>query len=95
MSLALYDFNWDCGRMGSIEGLVIADKKEILKYINKTVYFGEVLGKHSGIEGTLDLSDLTIISEDQDKIEWLLKVMKEYTINGYNPLEYIEMDEEE
>lgn len=90
MSKALYSFFWDCGRMGEVEGLFVADKKEVESQIGREVYFGEILGKHSDIYGTLNKEDLSLLSEDQEKIEWLVSVIDHPTISGFNPLEYIE-----
>lgn len=89
--LKLYSFYWDCGRMGELEGLFVADSDEITKTIDKEIYFGEVLGKHSEISGTLEEEDLVVLSEDQEKIEWLLSLLGGgRTISGYNPLDYYE-----
>ncbi|ALM62067.1 hypothetical protein AXI64_gp075 [Vibrio phage qdvp001] len=95
---AIYEFYWDCGRMGCVKGLFIADKDEVEKLIGSSVSFGEILGKHSDVYGTLDESDLTIKTEDQDfisKFEEFMGVTD--TISGYNPLEYLEetYDDEE
>ena len=94
MAKKLYEFHWDCGRMGDVEGLFIAEEETVKESIGKHVYFGEILGKHSEVEGTLDESDLTIVDIPSfvvdilaDKIGW--------TISGYNPLDYMEEDEEE
>jgi len=87
----LYRFYWNCGRMGYIDGMFIADEQEVESKIGSRVYFGEVLGKHSDISGKLDQEDLSILSEDQDKIVWLKEVTGgNNTVSGYNPLEYIE-----
>lgn len=86
----LYEFCWDVRRGGTVEGLFIADEEDIKNNIGSDVYFGEILGKHSEIYGTLDEEDLTVLSEDQEKIEWLEGLMKGTTISGYNPLVYIE-----
>lgn len=93
--LTLYDFHWDMGRMGDVEGLFIADSEVVEKHIGKTVYFGEILGKHSDIDGVLEEEDLKVISEDQEKIAWLKEVMKGNTISGYNPITCIEEAEED
>lgn len=92
----LFSFYWDCGRMGGVEGLFIATQDEVDSAIGKQVYFGEILGKHSEVYGKLDAEDVTLVSEDQDKVQWLEGLLGE-TISGYNPLEYImsETDEEE
>lgn len=93
---AIYEFYWDCRRQGSVQGLFIAEKSEVEKAIGSNVYFGEILGKHSEVYGTLDEDDLTIKTEDQDfiqKFEELIGITD--TISGYDPLHYIEeLDEE-
>lgn len=89
-------FYWYCGRMGDLEGLFVTDKAELEGAYGKHVYFGEVLGKHSDISGSLETEDITILSEDQDFIEKFEKIVGGGTISGYNPLEFIyEEDEEE
>jgi len=89
----LYSFFWDCGRMGSLDGLFVASPEEVEAAIGREAYFGEVLGKHSEITGTLSESDITLVSDDQDKVEWLVEVTGgNTTISGFNPLEYIEED---
>jgi len=93
MCLAIYRFYWDCKRMGDLEGVFIAKKSKVKKTIGKQLYFGEVLGKHSEISGTLDEEDLTILSDDQDFIQQCIKVFGPGTISGYNPLSYISDEE--
>lgn len=89
----LYKFFWDCGRMGEVESVFIATPDEVANVIGKDVYFGEILGKHSDVYGTLEESEFTIISDDQEKIEWL-KGVAGSTISGYNPLDYIYIEED-
>lgn len=88
--LAIYEFHWDCKRMGDVEGIFIADKEVVEKSIGKQVYFGEILGKHSEIYGTLEEGDLTIKSDDQDFIQKCIEIFGNSTISGYNPLEYMD-----
>ena len=93
---SLYKFYWDCGRMGVVDGIFVADEEEVKDAIGKEVYFGEILGKHSEVFGTLKEHDLTIVSQDIKNIEWLLTIFGAFdTISGYNPLEYISEDEDE
>lgn len=82
----LYKFHWDCGRQGAVGGTFVSTKEEISKNIGKQVYFGEILGKYSEIYGDLDEDDLSILTEDQDFIE---KFIELGISSGYNPLEYI------
>ena len=85
----LYSFYWDCGRCGNLEGLFIAEESEVDKILGKKVYFGEVLGKHSEVSGIISELDIEVISEDQEKIEWLVSLLGT-DISGYNPLNYYE-----
>lgn len=95
MSRKLYKFHWDCGRMGDVEGLFIATEKEVKKAIGKDVYFGEILGKHSEVDGSLEEEDLTVISDEQDFINKLEEIIGHTSISGYNPLDYIQESEDE
>ena len=90
----LYSFYVDCGRQGSLDGLFIATQEEVDKAIGKEVYFGEVLGKHSDVQGTLEAHEITLVSTDQDKVEWLLGLLGT-CVSGLNPLEYISQDDED
>lgn len=90
----LWKFYWDCGRMGSVEGLFIASQDEIDKSIGKQVYFGEILGKHSEIYGTLDLEDLEKVDLEESAVLKLKELLGD-TLSGYNPLEYISDEEYE
>lgn len=39
--LKLYSFYWDCGRMGNLDGLFVAEESTVESAIGKEVYFGE------------------------------------------------------
>lgn len=91
----LYSFYWNVRRMGSVEGLFICDPVVLESHFGDDVYFGEILGKHSEIYGTLDEDDVKLVSDDQEKVEWLLDLLGA-SVSGYNPLDYLrEQDEEE
>lgn len=85
----LYKFHWDCGRMGDVEGLFFADEQVVEKSIGEHIHFGEILGKHSEIQGTLEKGDITSLDVSPEACEELLKAVGRNTISGYNPLEYI------
>jgi hypothetical protein len=91
----LYRFLWDCGRMGYVEGVFIADDAEVNEAIGKEIYFGEILGKHSEIHGTLDAHDLTVLSEEADFITKIEGVFGSSRISGHCPLDYFPESEEE
>ena len=79
----LWSFYWDCGRQGEVKGLFKATKEEVENAIGKEVYFGEILGKHSEVYGTLEEDDIELVSDNP------IEVMNA-TESGYNPLEYLE-----
>jgi hypothetical protein len=86
-------FYWDCGRMGDVDGLFVTTKEALEAAYGKEVYFGEILGKHSEIYGTLDEGDITILTEDQDFIAKFIEIMGTGDISGYNPLSYFQEDD--
>lgn len=90
----LYSFHVDCGRQGRLEGLFIASQKEVDEAIGKELYFGEVLGKHSDVQGRLETHEITLVSNNQDKVEWLLGILGT-CVSGFNPLEYTQESEED
>lgn len=83
----LYRWHWDCGRMGSLEGVFVADEEDVRAAYGRRVYFGKVLGKHSDVHGTLEESEFTILTDDQDFIAKAL--MYGVAHSGYDPLSYI------
>lgn len=94
MSKVLVRFYWDAGRMGHVEGLFITTPAALNKAYDKFVYFGEILGKHSEVSGTLERGDIEYVSEDQEFIDKLQELLGT-DISGYNPLDYIRDEEEE
>lgn len=94
--LKLYSFHWDCVNSGDLDGLFVAEEDQVESAIGKRLYFGEVLGKHSDVEGNgiLEASDLEEVSSEQDKITWLVDLLGT-SISGFNPLEYLVEDEED
>lgn len=85
--MPLYSFYWDCGRQGELEGIFEASEEEVENLIGKDVYFGEVLGKHSNIHGSIEEGEITLLDADQSFID----KAKEIGVIpvGFNPLDYI------
>lgn len=84
----LVKFKWDCGRMGDVESVFITTQEKLEEVYGKRVYFGEILGKHSDIGGTVEENEFTILSEDQEFIKKCLEIFGNETISGHNPLIY-------
>ena len=94
--MQLIKFHFDAGRMGSLHGMFVLDGESLAEWQkmveNKTtVYFGEVLGKHSEIYGPVEEADFTVVTEDE---EFCKKFVEYGCASGYNPLEYLEEEEE-
>lgn len=87
-NLCLWSFFWDCGRQGEVEGLFKATREEVENATGKDVYFGEILGKHSEVYGTLEEGEITLESDDS-------LVVLNAIESGYNPLEYLEEEDDE
>lgn len=84
---ALYKLKFDSGRQGALEGIFIADTEDVKFLVeNKvSVYFGEVLGKHSEIYGPVERHEIEEITKEQN----VLDIVEKYGLsNGYNPFEY-------
>lgn len=86
----LFKFCWDCGRTGYLESLFVATQEQVDAAIGKYLYFGEVLGKHSEISGTLEASDIQDTGAGPEVVEFFEKL----GCIGHNPLKAISEDEE-
>lgn len=79
----IYSFYWDCGRMGFIDGVFVADSEDVEKAIGQEIYFGEVLGKHSEIAGKLEESEITLKSDRAEDVEFFERLGLS---TGYDPI---------
>lgn len=86
----MYQFEWDCGRSGSVEGIFIATEAEVQDAIGEYIYFGEILGKHSEVDGVLKETDLEVLDVSQTTIEEMESILGN-TLSGYNPLHYVSL----
>jgi DNA-directed RNA polymerase subunit RPC12/RpoP len=87
MNKYLWRFHWDCGRNGDVEGLFVATEEEVEDLIGRTVWFGEILGKHSEVYGTIEEGDVEKIDLDPETVQKVTVILGE-TWSGYNPMEY-------
>lgn len=86
----VYKLNFDCGRQGVLEGIFISNRKEVNSIIGKTVHFGEVLGKHSEVSGTLEEENIHLVTQDLHAIQ----VIEDCgLITGFNPFDYLEEED--
>ena len=64
----LWKFHWDCGRQGDLDGVFIATEEEVQSLVGQEVYFGEVLGKHSEVYGTIEQGEITMITNNAEAV---------------------------
>lgn len=88
----LYRMTWDAGRQGTLTGLFTATAEEVKAAIGQRLYFGEVLGKHSEIAGTLEERELQLVTDDE---AFVAKFDEYGCASGYNPLDYLPEQEDE
>lgn len=89
----LWRFRYSC-RAGTLEGLFVATDAEVDKACKKSVYYGEVLGKHSEVEMTLKPEHFERLDVDMTAVAKLTAVLGK-TLCGRNPLAKIAEQEEE
>ena len=83
----LFKFEWDCGRMGIIQGVFISTSEEVKSIIGKQLFLGDVLGKYSEIQGQLEEEEIKEIVISQAVVIELEETFGK-TISGYNPFDY-------
>jgi len=84
--MGLYKFELDCGRSGCLEGAFESTPEAVGRIIGESVYFGEVLGKHSEIHGTIEEGEIKLLTDDQAFIDKAKELgLVPY---GYNPFDY-------
>lgn len=81
---AIYKLNFDCGRMGELTGVFVADTEKVRVLVDQQieVYFGEVLGNHSEIYGPVSDKEIVMVSDSKDAVD-LVESLKLQT--GFNP----------
>ncbi len=94
MTNRLYKFDFDCGRMGNLDGIFVADDKKIKQLIkqNPSIYFGEVLGKHSEIFGDFSEMNVEKIKMDSRTVKKVSSILGK-SWSGYNLMDYVEESE--
>lgn len=70
--------------MGDLDGVFVAESGDVEEAMSKSVYFGEVLGKHSSITGHIDPNTVTLLTEDATAVFVIEKYMNGGT--GFDPI---------
>lgn len=89
----IYKMHIDCGRMGSLESVFIADEAATNWLISSgiQVYFGEVLGKHSEVYTAITERDLKLVTTEENVVKLFEKHGLE---SGFNPFNYRSLNAE-
>ena len=88
----IYRFSADCGRNGCLSGVFVADHEDVAKLIGRTVYFGEVLGKHSDVSVEIDAGAIKVISDAEITSAFVDTFERVIGSQGLNPLDYLDGD---
>lgn len=94
MPKAIYKFTLDYGRHGYLHGIFVEDSDAIAAAVKRggTANFGSALGKHSEVECDIDASCFDLVTDDQEAVaafeRWEMA-------HGYNPLDYVQDDEDD
>lgn len=76
---------------GKISGLFISTEEEINKFLlDRTIYFGEVLGRHSEVSIDFKKDDFIPLRITKEVVQEIVDTSRNRTISGYNPFEYVD-----
>lgn len=90
----LYSFSFEYYRVGLFEGLFFAEEEDLNNVIGKDIYFGEIFGRHSELVQNFEREDFKVVALSQETLSELNSYFGD-TISGYNPIDYIEDEDEE
>ncbi len=92
MGRKLVQFSAYFGRMGELDGqFVLTDEEftQLESLYGKSVYFGEVLGKHSEVHLLLEKKHIKIVTDDESFLTKADELGVDLS-HGHNPLSYWE-----
>jgi hypothetical protein len=87
----IYRYKEYFGRMGSLSGIFVATDEEFEAALGKSVYLGEVLGKHSDITAEINEQTVTCLTAETQIVNFFEKYDLE---TGINPLDCLEPEED-
>ena len=87
MSKKLYRFDFDT-TYSNTEGLFVAEESDVTAALGQHIYLGECEGKHSAVQGPLEMTDLKVITDDPAFIAQFEQLFPKGF--GINPLSYVE-----
>ena len=88
MKKGIYTVRFDCGRMGELTGTFVSTDVHVNMLVSSgiEVYFGEVLGKHSEIWGSVNPDEISLKSDDPSAVLTFEELGLE---SGINPFGYM------
>lgn len=91
--MKLYKFNKHLTtRLGSLEGLFIAEEKDVNKIIadKSTLHLGEISTMYSDLDLFLESEDIQEVKISDSAVNELIEVLG-YRISGDSPFDYIDL----
>ena len=88
----IYRFGLDYGRMGEIDAVFVVDSDDIKKIDGETIYFGEILGKHSDVECEVSAEHFELISDKPEEVEMFERLQLQC---GHSPFDHWDQEEDE
>jgi len=92
--MKLYRYFEDFGRMGSLDGVFFATDEEHDRFMGRSAYESDILGKHSEVEMSFNEETVEEIPLSEITIEEMFEVLGAH-ISGISPMEYFEQFEDE
>ena len=88
MKKAIYKLYISIPRHGKIEGIFVIEEKYMKKLLDEKIELslGDVLGKHSDVHITIEESEITKVTDDEEVVEYFEKY-KLYS--GIYPFDYL------
>lgn len=91
--MKLYRYQQDYGRMGSLDGVFIADEKDVKWFMGAEVWADDVLGKHSEVRVTFNENTVQALDISDQAVDELYKVLGK-NISGTTPYDFDYMIDE-
>ena len=85
----IWRWSWSM-RGGDLESVFTATRAEVEELYGQYIVFGEVLGKHSDVQGTLEADEFEVLSEDPQLVELFRKHVGS---TGHSPFDYLEEED--
>lgn len=91
--MKLYRYQQDYGRMGSLDGVFIADEDDLKWFMGAEVWADDILGKHSEVQVCFNANTVRALDISDQSVSELHKVLGK-NISGTTPYDFDYMIDE-